>query len=183
MSWLMRKSIVIPKGTVIETTGETVGHDLTGFPAGFALTALQQVISFVVFILYFGAVYFTPYKYVPKPLNSKFEVFCVIIFGFVFCMNIALNNFSLSLISIAVNLIIRSCLPLTTFLSQQGLSMCNLFPKKPFKVLELILMCIGVICAGVFTWASLQAKGVEGKSNSAMLMLLGVLVCIASLLC
>merc|ERR1712213_23391 len=105
--------------------------------------------------------------------------------GFVFCMNIALNNFSLSLISIAVNLIIRSCLPLTTFLSQQGLSMCNLFPKKPFRVLEIVLMGIGVTCAGVFTWASLQAKGVESKSSNSgmMLLLIGVLVCIASLLC
>jgi len=185
MSWLMRKSVVIAKGTTIEETGKVVGKDLTGFPAGFALTALQQVISFAVFIVYFACVYFTPYKYVPKQLNSKFEVFCVIIFGFVFCMNIALNNFSLSLISIAVNLIIRSCLPLTTFLSQQGLSMCNLFPKKPFKILELILMCIGVMCAGIFTWASLQAKGggKKGEDKGAMLLLIGVLVCIASLLC
>jgi hypothetical protein len=184
MSWLMRKSVVIPAGTTIESTQETVENDLTGLPAGFALTALQQVISFAVFLILFGVAYFTPYRYVPKALNSKFEVFCVIIFGFVFCMNIALNNFSLSLISIAVNLIIRSCLPLTTFLSQQGLSMCNLFPRKPFRVLEITLMCIGVCCAGVFTWASLQAKGVESKGkDSTMLLLLGVLVCIASLLC
>lgn len=183
MSWLMRKSIVIPAGTMIEETGETPENDLTGFPAGFALTAMQQVISFAVFVIGFAAVYFTPYRYVPKALNSKFEVFCVIIFGFVFCMNIALNNFSLSLISIAVNLIIRSCLPLTTFLSQQGLAMCNLFPKKPFRILEIILMCIGVTCAGVFTWASLQAKGVHGKSSDSMLLMLGVSVCILSLLC
>merc|ERR1712003_60828 len=97
---------------------------------------LQQVISFAVFMVCFVAAYLTPYRYTPKRLDSKFEMFCVIIFGFVFCMNIALNNFSLSLISIAVNLIIRSCLPLTTFLSQQGLSMCNLFPRKPFRILE-----------------------------------------------
>merc|ERR550532_1954000 len=183
MSWLMRKSVVIPAGTTIESTGKTVERNLTGLPAGFALTALQQVISFLVFLICFGAAYFTPHRYNLKPLTSKFEFFCVLVFGFVFCMNIALNNFSLSLISIAVNLIIRSCLPLTTFLSQQGLSMCNLFPRKPVRILELVLMCIGVACAGIFTWASLQAKGVEGKSNSAMLMLLGVLVCIASLLC
>merc|ERR1719422_1777160 len=159
MSWLMRKSVVIHKGTLIENTGETIESDLTGFPAGFALTALQQVISFGLFVLFFVAVYATPWRYTPKKLESKFEFFCVLVFGFVFCMNIALNNFSLSLISIAVNLIIRSCLPLTTFLSQQGLSMCNLFPKKPFKILELVLMCIGVTCAGIFTWASIQAKG------------------------
>merc|ERR1719384_2584684 len=184
MSWLMRKSVVIHKGTQIESTGETIESDLTGFPAGFALTALQQVISFALFVLFFIAVYATPWRYTPKKLESKFEFFCVLIFGFVFCMNIALNNFSLSLISIAVNLIIRSCLPLTTFLSQQGLSMCNLFPSKPFRILEIVLMCIGVTCAGIFTWASLQSKGGgKGTDSGAMLLLIGVLVCIASLLC
>merc|ERR1712050_727122 len=46
-------------------------------------------------------------------------------------------------------------------------------------------MCIGVTCAGIFTWASIQAKGGEGKGKDtgAMLLLIGVLVCIASLLC
>merc|ERR1711963_62771 len=191
MSWLMRKSVVIPAGETIQSTGETVDKDLTGLPAGFALTALQQMISFIVFIIGFGIYYAVQRArgstdgYFPKILETRFEFFCVLIFGFVFCMNIALNNFSLSLISIAVNLIIRSCLPLTTFLSQQGLSMCNLFPKKPFRVLEIVLMVIGVTCAGVFTWASIQAKGVESKSSNSgmMLLLIGVLVCIASLLC
>merc|ERR1719411_2481396 len=58
MSWLMRKSVVIPAGTTIEATGKVVESDLTGFPAGFALTALQQVISFVVFLVYFAGAYF-----------------------------------------------------------------------------------------------------------------------------
>merc|ERR1712137_971872 len=111
---------------------------------------MQQIVSFVVFCIYFVAVYFTPYRYTPKQLNTKFEVFCVIVFGCVFALNIALNNFSLGYISIAVNLIIRSCLPLTTFLSQQGLALFNLYPFKPCKVLEISLMVIGVICAGVF---------------------------------
>jgi len=189
MSWLMRKSVVMEAGTKIEHTGETLEHDLTGIPAGFALTALQQVISFGVFIIYFCVAYFTPFRYVPKPLNSNFEKFCVVLFGLVFCMNIALNNFSLSLISIAVNLIIRSCLPLTTFLSQQALATCDLYTKKPCKFLEVFLMCVGVTCAGVFTWAKMQAiaaggghNGHEGSSSAAV-FLLGVVVCIASLLC
>merc|ERR1719436_710265 len=75
MSFLMRKSVVIPSGTKIEETGEIVEKDLTGFPAGFALTALQQVISFAVFGVGFALFYFTPYKYVPKRLTSKFEFF------------------------------------------------------------------------------------------------------------
>jgi len=188
MSWLMRKSVVLPAGSFIESTGETLKKDLTGIPAGFALTAMQQVISFGVFIIYFAAAYFTRFRYMPKPLNTNFDKFCVIVFGLVFCMNIALNNFSLSLISIAVNLIIRSCLPLTTFLSQQALANCDLYEKKKCRCLEVGLMCIGVTCAGVFTWAKMQALQASGgghsaSASSAAIFLLGVIVCLASLLC
>jgi len=196
MSWLMRKSVVAKAGTEVECRDgvkRILTEDLTGIPAAFALTALQQVISFIVFIVYFVVAYFTPFRYMPKPLTTNFDRFCVVLFGLVFCMNIALNNFSLSLISIAVNLIIRSCLPLTTFLSQQALASCNLYTKKPFKCLEIVLMCIGVTCAGLFTWAKMQAladeheakkeNSGEHEANSAMIYILGVLVCLASLLC
>merc|ERR1712137_1023421 len=144
---------------------------------------MQQMVSFVVFCIYFAAVYFTPYRYVPKPLKTPFEVFCVVVFGCVFALNIALNNFSLGYISIAVNLIIRSCLPLTTFLSQQGLALFNLYPFKPCKVLEISLMVIGVICAGVFTMAQIMASSASGHSSEAGNQILGVIMCIASLLC
>merc|ERR1719150_2757107 len=107
-------------------------------------------------MIFFGAVYFTPYRYTPKKLNSGFEVLCVVIFGCVFALNIALNNFSLGYISIAVNLIIRSCLPLTTFLSQQGLATFGLYTKKPWKPLEISLMVAGVFCAAVFTLARIM---------------------------
>merc|ERR550532_2588740 len=50
MSWLMRKSVVIPAGTTIVTNGkeEKVEANLTGFPAGFALTAFQQDYAYIV---------------------------------------------------------------------------------------------------------------------------------------
>ena len=47
-----------------------------------------------------------------------------------FAANIALNNFSLGYISIGVNLIIRSCLPLSTFVSQQIMAQFNLYRKQ-----------------------------------------------------
>merc|ERR1719464_1714013 len=121
MGWVMRTNVTVPKGTTFE--GRVLKKDLTGCPAGFALTAFQQVISFCIFMTYFCAAWYTPYRYTPKKLNTNFEVLSVIIFGCVFALNIALNNFSLGYISIAVNLIIRSCLPLTTFSSQQVLSL------------------------------------------------------------
>jgi len=182
MGWVMRTSITVPAGTTIAATGETLTKNLTGCPAGFALTAFQQIVSFIVFMVFFGVAWFTPYKYVPKKLNTRFEVFSVIVFGCVFALNIALNNFSLGYISIAVNLIIRSCLPLTTFLSQQGLSLVELYPRKPCKALEMALMVTGVFCAGLFTYAKIMGSG--GAANKdASNMVLGVVMCIASLLC
>merc|ERR1712066_533276 len=126
-----------------------------------------QMVSFVVFCIYFGAVYFTPYRYMPKQLKTPFEVFTVVVFGCVFALNIALNNFSLGYISIAVNLIIRSCLPLTTFLSQQGLATFGLYPFKPCRLVEIGLMVFGVICAGVFTLAQIMASSASGHASEA----------------
>merc|ERR1711874_564899 len=132
-------------------------------------------------MIFFGSVYFTPYRYTPKKLNTWFEVFCVVIFGCVFALNIALNNFSLGYISIAVNLIIRSCLPLSTFLSQRGLAVFGLYPFKTWKVLEISLMVAGVFCAAAFTVAKIMGSAKQGHSSSNMV--LGVFMCIASLLC
>eukprot|EP00449_Zooxanthella_nutricula_P036033 CAMPEP_0198615480 /NCGR_PEP_ID=MMETSP1462-20131121/159412_1 /TAXON_ID=1333877 /ORGANISM="Brandtodinium nutriculum, Strain RCC3387" /LENGTH=472 /DNA_ID=CAMNT_0044347279 /DNA_START=70 /DNA_END=1486 /DNA_ORIENTATION=+ len=210
MGWVMRTSVTVPAGTFIARTNSTLESDLTGCPAGFALTAMQQVISFVIFWIFFSGAYFTPYRYTPKKLTGMFEVFCVIVFGCVFALNIALNNFSLGYISIAVNLIIRSCLPLTTFLSQQGLAVFKLYPFKPCRPKEILLMIVGVACpAGprgvqALPLQTLPAEGdtphdrrrrvrrglhnggimgsaSQGKGSSNMV--LGVCMCVASLLC
>jgi len=179
MSWALHTSVTVPKGHVIPGTNMTLTEDVTGCPAGFALTAFQQVVSFIIFIIFFCSVYFTPYRYVPKKLTSCFEVFCVVVFGCVFALNIALNNVSLTYISIAVNLIIRSCLPLSTLLSQHLLSLCKLYPHRPCVLKEVILMCIGVICAFAFTMAKHQAA----KGHSGSEMFFGSVICVASLFC
>jgi drug/metabolite transporter (DMT)-like permease len=182
MGWVMRTSVTVPRGTLLPN-GKHLEVDLTGCPAGFALTAMQQVISFVVFCIFFASLYFTPYRYTPKRLNSWFEVFSVVVFGCVFALNIALNNFSLGYISIAVNLIIRLCLPLSTFLSQQALALVKLYPFKPCRWKEIGLMVVGVVCAGVFTMARIMGAHSSGGENSGSRTLLGVLMCILSLLC
>merc|ERR1719150_292805 len=132
-------------------------------------------------MIFFGALYATPYKIAPKKIESMKEVISILIFGSVFAMNIALNNFSLGYVSIAVNLIIRSCLPLTTFLSQQGLALGGLYPLKPCKKLEISLMVAGVFCACAFTITKIRCsdQGVHQGSNQV----LGCIMCIASLLC
>jgi len=129
----------------------------------------------------FALLYTTPYKITPKRVTTITEVVSIIIFGCVFAMNIALNNFSLGYVSIAVNLIIRSCLPLTTFLSQQSLAFFKLYPFKPCKPLEISLMACGVFCAGAFTVAKIMGSSASQHSGSNAV--LGVIMCICSLLC
>merc|ERR1712012_1397612 len=90
-------------------------------------------------VLYFGAQV--------KQLSGVTEWVSVIIFGCVFAAYIALNNFSLDYISIGVNLIIRSCLPLLTFVSQQIMAQFNLYREQQCEIVEIVLMCIGVVCA------------------------------------
>eukprot|EP00449_Zooxanthella_nutricula_P010050 CAMPEP_0198518722 /NCGR_PEP_ID=MMETSP1462-20131121/19280_1 /TAXON_ID=1333877 /ORGANISM="Brandtodinium nutriculum, Strain RCC3387" /LENGTH=469 /DNA_ID=CAMNT_0044248315 /DNA_START=79 /DNA_END=1488 /DNA_ORIENTATION=- len=183
MGWVMRISVTIPKGTEL-ANGHTLDVDLTGCPAGFALTAMQQVISFIVFCCLFAAVYPTPYRYMPKRLNSAFEVFAVIVFGCVFALNIALNNFSLGYMSIGLNLVIRSCSPLSTYVSQQALAVFDLYPHQEFRLKEIALMVLGVLCASVFILARyLGSQASGGDDTGGASMLLGVLVCVASLLC
>jgi len=181
---------ILPMGYSVSNDLATAGSitithvlqkNLYGCPIGFALTAMQQVISFLCFIIAYAVLYPTEYKLNPKVIKSKFEVFSICIFAAVFALNIALNNTSLEYISIAVNLIIRSCLPLTTFLSQQGLAMMNLYTFKPCNGKEIALMFAGVVCAGAFTAAKIAGSAHDGGSSSNAV--LGVVICIASLLC
>merc|ERR1719510_2295892 len=180
MGWVFHINVIVPQGVMIN--GKELPEPVHGAPVGFALTAMQQVISLLCFIVLFACLYYTPYRITPKTITSKTEVFSICVFGCVFALNIALNNFSLGYISIAVNLIIRSCLPLTTFLSQQGLSLVELYPRKPCKALEMALMVTGVFCAGLFTYAKIMGSG-GAASKDAGNMVLGVVMCIASLLC
>lgn len=176
MSWLSGTHVIISAGTQLES-GKILEKDLKGCPAGFALTALQQVVSFIVFLVYFGYKSTTSTPYVLKELKTYKEYASVFVFGCVFAANISLNNVSLGYISMGVNLIIRSCLPLSTYLSQQVMSMWGLYQKKPFKILEVTLMVVGVICAFIFTWADFRGKFVLGGR------FIGVLACLGSLIC
>jgi len=189
MSYVSKSRVILPRDSLIiahNGTEVVLTKNLTGCPAGFVVTAFQQVISFILFIIYFVAVFYTPYKYMPKRLNSMYEYLSVIIFGMVFALNIALNNFSLGYISIGVNLILRSCLPLSTYVSQQFLAKFDMYAKKPFQALEVLLMTIGVLCAIVFTLADLY--GSDKKSHSSgggesFSKFVGVVACVASVLC
>lgn len=180
MGWLFRTRVTVSKGYQLPS-GDVLESDLHGCPVGFALTAMQQIISFSCFAVLYGCLYLTRYRIVTKQVTSCYEVFSICMFGCVFALNVALNNCSLGYVSIAVNLIIRSCLPLTTFLSSQGLAAFGLYPFKPCRALDISLMVVGVFCAGAFAVAKIMGSAGYGESSSNMV--LGVSMCLASLVC
>jgi len=157
-----------------------------GFQASFFVTALQQVGSFAIFWAVYGPAKLAGCtNYNIKVLESKKEVIAVLCFAASFTCNIALNNFSLMLMPLTLNLIIRSCLPLSTFGAQWILKKMETGEGKPVKPLEIGLMMLGVAMAGVCAWAQVSAKaeaeGKESKGGETSRILLGIIVCVISL--
>merc|ERR1719461_1200539 len=152
---------------------------LNGIPSAFIVTALQQMVAFVLFGIIILILQLTPWAYTPKKLNTMMEWVAVILFSLSFTMNIALNNFSISLLPLSVNVMIRSCLPLATFISQQT---ANKFTNEPVNnawCIEILLMILGVCCAAIAVIAESHSGG-EGNDESKTLIF-GIIVCVASL--
>eukprot|EP00913_Durusdinium_trenchii_P009873 g9267.t1 len=84
---------------VLSNTTISSELNIDGIPAGFLVTAIQQVVAFMVLLVVVAVLYVTPFRYTPRRLNTWSEVACVILFSFAFSMNIGLNNFSLSLLA------------------------------------------------------------------------------------
>lgn len=150
---------------------------ISGIPAGFLVTAMQQVVAFAVMLVIVGALWWTPWRYTPRPLRSIKELACILIFSFAFALNIGLNNFSLSLLAVSLNMIIRSCLPVVTLVIQQLLGPCLPGLAKTPNVLEVFLMIAGVICAGMATLAKSESSHQSSESKNLML---GVGMCAMS---
>ena len=101
----------------------------------------------------------------------------VIVFSSTFVLNIALNNYSLSIVSLSINLIIRSCLPLSTYISQTLFGSWAGVDVRRASPLEMLLMVLGTFCAVVAVYAKSQSKQ-DGASDN---LFLGVFVCVMSL--
>jgi len=153
---------------------------LKGLPIGFLLTAIQQFVAFFAFccFLFVGRLFSNGYQV--RKLTTTREYVAVICFSITFALNVGLNNFSLSLVAISINLIIRSCLPLSTALSQLlvGSLMGNQGQGSRISAVEWLLMLSGVGCAGLATYAQNQAGRSTGDSES---LVLGVSCCFLSI--
>eukprot|EP00419_Tripos_fusus_P038188 CAMPEP_0172777806 /NCGR_PEP_ID=MMETSP1074-20121228/201586_1 /TAXON_ID=2916 /ORGANISM="Ceratium fusus, Strain PA161109" /LENGTH=333 /DNA_ID=CAMNT_0013614735 /DNA_START=811 /DNA_END=1808 /DNA_ORIENTATION=- len=155
---------------------------LNNFSLGYVSIAVNLIIrSCLPLTTFLSQQTLSLFKLYPEKPCNKLEI-TLMVCG-VLCAGAftALNNFSLGYVSIAVNLIIRSCLPLTTFLSQQTLALFKLYPGKPCNKLEIFLMVCGVLCAGAFTTAKIMGSSASHHSGSNQM--LGVVMCICSLLC
>mmetsp|Transcript_51443 Transcript_51443/g.133856 ORF Transcript_51443/g.133856 Transcript_51443/m.133856 type:complete len:441 (-) Transcript_51443:249-1571(-) len=133
---------------------------MAGVPAAFAITAIQQLVSFVLLGVGVLGSQLTPWKYTPKKLTTPRQLGMVLCFSLSFTLNIALNNFSLSMLDISVNLIIRSVAPLTTLIVQLVFS--RVLGFKPLEAIEIVLMIAGAVCGLV----AVIAKG-HGLTNAA----------------
>jgi drug/metabolite transporter (DMT)-like permease len=154
-------------------------ENLKGIPSAFIVTAIQQMVAFFLFGFLLLGSQLTPWRYTPKPLTTRMEWLTVLLFSLSFTMNIALNNFSISLLPLSVNLIIRSCLPLATFVSQRAASKCTGEAVKDARPLELALMLAGVFCAALAVVAKSHDSD-KGSSESRTLVF-GIVMCLASL--
>jgi len=148
--------------------------NMVGVPAAFLVTGLQQIVAFGIFLVVTALSWLTPYGYTPKKLKTKQEYMAVCCFAFFFAFNIGLNNFSLSLLPISLNLIIRSCLPLSTAVSQNILGSLGLSKASSVTPKQFAIMLTGVFCAGLATVA--KAKGSSGGSKESSDLMLGVTV-------
>jgi len=151
---------------------------LKGIPIGFLLTSIQQFVAFLAFCCFLLAGKLFSSGYQTKKLTTKREYIAVLCFSMTFALNIGLNNFSLSLVAISINLIIRSCLPLSTAISQIVVGSLMGQSKKAISLMEWLLMLVGVGCAALATYAK-NASG-AGSEESAGLVL-GVICCVASI--
>ena len=117
---------------------ETVSRELNlrGMPAAFLVTAIQQVVAFLSLGLGMALLYFSPYRYIPRALKSWRELLAVLLFSAAVAVNIGLNNFSMSLLPVSLNLVIRSCIPLVTLVLQQLAQQCGLLTASRVGLLD-----------------------------------------------
>jgi len=157
---------------------QTISEGRNGFPAACVVTGLQQLTGFGLMMAWMAISRFTSHKYVPKKLNSQMEYVAVLLFSCAFISNIALNNYSVSLMPISVNLIVRSCFPLPTFFAQKLASWCTGEKAKDSSFVELSLMLLGCFCASLAVFAKMQSTDTVASESRNLVW--GVIVCIIS---
>ncbi|CAK8998648.1 Uncharacterized protein SCF082_LOCUS5724 [Durusdinium trenchii] len=155
---------------------ETISRELNlrGMPAAFLVTAIQQVVAFISLGLLMLLLYFSPQPYLPRQIRTWRETGAVLFFALAVAVNIGLNNFSMSLLPVSLNMVIRSCIPLVTLLLQQLACRLRLLEGcREATFSDALLMSLGV--AGAAVTALAESEGNEPSQHGHLW--LGVLMC------
>lgn len=150
-----------------------VAENLVGVPASFLVTSSQQLVGFVLFLVFIAGSWLLGKPYKPKPLASRQELLLVLALSLSFTMNIGLNLLSLSLVPLSLTMIIRACSPLSTALMQSTI----MRKKQDISAGEWACMSVGVFCATAVVIA--QSGGPSGSASFAFFF--GVAMSVASL--
>lgn len=155
---------------------ETISRELNlrGMPAAFLVTAIQQVVAFCALGLGMLVLHFSPHPYVPRKLTTLNEVLAVLFFALAVAVNIGLNNFSMSLLPVSLNMVIRSCIPLVTLLLQQLARGLQLLDTTPATCWDALVMSVGVAGAAITALAESETKNEETQQGH---LGIGVLMC------
>jgi hypothetical protein len=149
---------------------------MRGFQGPLIMTALQQLVTFVCLWTLVGLSQFTPWKYRPRPLTKTSEVLTVFCHAVFFSLNIALNNFSLSLLDLSASVMVRSLSPLSALVLQ--VFFAGWFDSEALGIQpgKLLLLLGGVICAAIALMAKYHDEG-PARSNHYGL---GLVLCFGS---
>ncbi|CAK0898058.1 unnamed protein product [Prorocentrum cordatum] len=132
---------------------------MRGVPVAFLVTAMQQMVAFLVLAAAAAALWFTPWRYRFKSLETPREWAAVVCASAAFAANLGLNNLSLSYLPMSLNITIRSCLPLVTLALQLIISRCRLGGTPPVSWKDVGFMSLGVLCACLATLARGEGSG------------------------
>eukprot|EP00927_Polykrikos_kofoidii_P036526 TRINITY_DN30844_c0_g1_i1.p1 TRINITY_DN30844_c0_g1~~TRINITY_DN30844_c0_g1_i1.p1 ORF type:complete len:478 (-),score=69.01 TRINITY_DN30844_c0_g1_i1:39-1406(-) len=166
--------------TVLSAAEVSSDNNLRGHPGGFMVTGIQQVVAFVLCMCGVGLSSICDWSYRPKKLKHGREWIMLCIFSVSFAMNNGLNLYGFSLVPLSVNVLIRACLPVSTFVVQQFMSRLFGETAKDVAVLEIVLMGAGVACACLAVYAQTMAAGDRGSKDR---LVFGSLVLVVSNLC
>jgi len=149
---------------------------MRGFQGPLIMTALQQLVTFVCLWTLVGLSQLTPWKYRPRPLTKASEVMTVLCHAVFFSANIALNNFSLSLLDLSASVMVRSLSPLSALVLQ--VFFAGWFDSQDLSIQprKLLLLLTGVVCAAIALMAKYHDEG-PARSNHYGL---GLALCFSS---
>jgi len=151
---------------------------LKGMPAPFLITGVQQWVTLSLFSLLIIASTPTPWPYRAKRLSKRWDLVVVFSFSLCFVLNISLNNFAISLIPLSVNLVVRTCLPITTYLSQVALGRCIPRTGQATSYAEVFFMVAGVACAILVVIVQRPKDSLDSQ-----FFMIGISACIGSIFC